>query len=275
MREDSGMMHSGMTGKVHLCLGNLDWTGPRVICQPPSGPRGATDWLTAGGETSLFIGTRAWLIKQVPLGQKAAGVALLHVPVSAKVAGRHTPPHKGGKDDTALQSRKELPWGCNCLGVFRCQDCESEKRSGMCLLWLIPIYFERESTAHTPILNSFMRKHRVNKSNLFKDLKICILGAPTNTPTCTHAYWNAATNKLRRWKSCQKWRLGILVRPHSLKCCGQTWGNFVRREICLSMGWWGRKAVKRDTANAKSLSCKLGEGRKHEWGRLGTKQHIS
>lgn len=70
------------------------------MCQSPSGPRGATDWSTAGGEINPFIGTGAWLIKQVPLGQKAAGVGLLHVPVSARLAGRHTPPHKRREDET-------------------------------------------------------------------------------------------------------------------------------------------------------------------------------
>lgn len=102
MKEDSAVIHSGMTGRVHLCLRNVDRTGPGVVCQSPSGPLGATDWSTAGGKTNLFIGTRAWLIKQVPLGQKAAGVGLLHVPVSARVAGRHTPPHKGREDETLL-----------------------------------------------------------------------------------------------------------------------------------------------------------------------------
>lgn len=100
MREDSGVIHPGMTGGVHLCLGNTDRTGPRPIRPLPSGPRGAAEWSTAGGETNLFIGTGAWLIKQVPLGQKAAGVSLLHVPVSARLARRHTPPHKGSEDDT-------------------------------------------------------------------------------------------------------------------------------------------------------------------------------
>lgn len=80
------------------------WIGPDqgLICQSPSAPRGAADWSTAGGKTNPFIGTRAWLIKQVPLGQKAAGVGLLHVPVSARLAGRHTPAHKGRGDATAF-----------------------------------------------------------------------------------------------------------------------------------------------------------------------------
>lgn len=79
------------------------WIGPdQGWCQSPSQPRGATDWSTAGGETNPFIGTRAWLIKQVPLGQKAAGVGLLHVPVNARLAGRHTPPHKGRGDATVF-----------------------------------------------------------------------------------------------------------------------------------------------------------------------------
>lgn len=106
------MIHPGMTGRVHLCLGNVDRTGPGVICQSPSGPRGATDWSTAGGKTNPFIGTRAWLIKQVPLGQKAAGVGLLHVPVSARLAGRHTPPHKGRGDATVFFN----------VGMYRTQE---------------------------------------------------------------------------------------------------------------------------------------------------------
>lgn len=77
-----------------------DRTRPGVICQSPSGPRDATDWSTAGSKTNPFIGTKAWLIKQVPLGQKAAGVSLLRVPVSARLAGRHTPPHKRGGNAT-------------------------------------------------------------------------------------------------------------------------------------------------------------------------------
>lgn len=96
------MIHPGMTGGVHLCLGNVDRTGPRPMRPLPSEPRDATDWSTAGSETNLFIGTRAWLIKQVPFGQKAAGVSLLHVPVSARLARGHTPPHKGSEDDTLL-----------------------------------------------------------------------------------------------------------------------------------------------------------------------------
>lgn len=100
MREDSGVIHSGMTGGVHLCLGNVDRTGPWTLCPQPPGPRGAADWTTAWGKTNLFIGTGAWLIKQVPLGQKAAGVSLLHVPVSARLARRQSPPHKGSEDDT-------------------------------------------------------------------------------------------------------------------------------------------------------------------------------
>lgn len=106
------MIHPGMTGRVHLCLGNVDRTGPGVICQSPSGPRGATDWSTAGGESDPFIGTGAWLIKQVPLGQKAAGVGLLHVPVSARLAGRHTPPHKGRGDATVFFN----------AGMYKTQD---------------------------------------------------------------------------------------------------------------------------------------------------------
>lgn len=137
MREDSGVIRSGMTGRVHLCLGNVDWTGPWVMCQAPSGgPGGATDWSTAGGETNLFIWTGVWLIKQVPLGQEAAGVSLLHVPVSAKLAWRHTPPHKGREDDTLffnigtnVTQRHARGW--NCLEVFRCQDSECKKTSGM------------------------------------------------------------------------------------------------------------------------------------------------
>ena len=102
------MIHPGMTGRVHLCQGNVDRTGPGVICQSPSRPRGATDWSTAGGQTNPFIGTRAWLIKQVPLGQKAAGVGSLHVPVSARLAGRHTPPHKGGGNATVFFQRRNV-----------------------------------------------------------------------------------------------------------------------------------------------------------------------
>ena len=112
MKEGSGVIHPGMTGRVHLCLGNMDRTGPGVICQSPSGPQGATDWSTAGGETKPFIGTGAWLMKQVPLGQKAAGVGLLHVPVSARLAGRHTPPHKGRGDATVFFN----------VGMYRAQD---------------------------------------------------------------------------------------------------------------------------------------------------------
>lgn len=99
------MIHPGMTGRVHLCLGNVDRTGPEVIRQSPSGPRGAADWSTAGSKTNPFTGTGAWLIKQVPLGQKAAGVGLLHVPVSARLAGRHTPPHKRRRCDSVFQCR--------------------------------------------------------------------------------------------------------------------------------------------------------------------------
>lgn len=80
--------------------GNVDRTGPGVQSLPPSRPQGVTDWSTAGSKTSPFIGTTAWLIKQVPLGHKAAGVSLLHVPVSARLAGRHTPPHKRRGDAT-------------------------------------------------------------------------------------------------------------------------------------------------------------------------------
>ena len=110
----------------------------------PIKPPGATDWSAAGGEINLFIGTRAWLIKQVPLGQKAAGVGLLYVPGSARLAGRNTPPHKGREDDALffnieIYRTQEHMRGCNCLRVFRCQDFESKKRSGMCLLWLIHI----------------------------------------------------------------------------------------------------------------------------------------
>lgn len=87
------MIHPGMTGRVHLWE---TWIGP------DRGPQGASDWSTAGSKTNPFIGTRAWLIKQVPLGQKAAGVGLLHVPVSARLAGRHTPPHKRKGDATVF-----------------------------------------------------------------------------------------------------------------------------------------------------------------------------
>lgn len=78
------------------------WIGPDQgwYASPCHGPRGATDWSTAGSKTNPFIGTRAWLIKQVPLGQKAAGVGLLHVPVSARLAGRHTPLHNRREDVT-------------------------------------------------------------------------------------------------------------------------------------------------------------------------------
>lgn len=78
------------------------WIGPDQgwYASPCQGPRGATDWSTAGSKTNPFIGTRAWLIKQVPLGQKAAGVGLLHVPVSARLAGRHTPLHNRRGDVT-------------------------------------------------------------------------------------------------------------------------------------------------------------------------------
>lgn len=138
------MIHPGMTGRVHLCLGNVDRTGPGVICQSPSGPQGATDWSTAGSKTNPFIGTGAWLIKQVPLGQKAAGVGLLHVPVSARLAGRHTPPHKRRGDATVffnvgMYITQEKHDRMLLFGVFRFIDSASKDRSGMCLLLLTHI----------------------------------------------------------------------------------------------------------------------------------------
>lgn len=93
------MIHLGMTGRVHLCLGgNADRTGPEVICQSaspaPSAPRGSGRPVNSWGrERNPFIRTGAWLIKQVPLGQKAAGVSLLGVPVGARLAGGHTLQH--------------------------------------------------------------------------------------------------------------------------------------------------------------------------------------
>lgn len=115
------MIHPGMTGRVHLCFGNVDRTGPRVICQCPSGPWGATDWSTARGETDPFIGTRAWLIKQLPLGQKAAGISLLHVPVSARLAARLPPPHKGAGDATSECTKHKRH-----KRMFRFQDSKCE-----------------------------------------------------------------------------------------------------------------------------------------------------
>lgn len=131
------------------------WIGPDHgwYARLHRGPRGAADWSTAGGETNLFIGTRAWLIKQVPLGQKAAGVSLLHVPVSARLARRHTPPHKGREDDTLFFNigtniTQKHTSGWDCLEVFRCQDSESKTTSGMFFFWLFHLL--QYASVHSP-----------------------------------------------------------------------------------------------------------------------------
>jgi len=139
------VIHPGMTGTVHLCLGNMDRTGPGGDMPGPIGASGVPQTgQQLGAKTNPFIGTRARLIKQVPLGQKAAGVALLHVPVSARLAGRHTPSHKGRGDATVffnvgMYTLKTHRRGCRCLRVFRFRDSWSQQRSGMRSLWLTHI----------------------------------------------------------------------------------------------------------------------------------------
>lgn len=204
MKEGSGVIHPGMTGRVHLCLRNVDRTGPGVICQSPSGPQGATDWSTAGGKSNSFIGTGAWLIKQVPLGQKAAGISLPHVPVSARQAGRLTPPHKERGDETLFSN----------IGMHRSQ----ETHERMLLLGSIQILRFRaeewdvlldhphptvsihpQPTPLNPTPQLYARAHDDEQIKF-------VLGSP-HLHTCsadTHIRGtNATTNKLKRAKSCQ------------------------------------------------------------------------
>lgn len=104
MKEGSGVIHPGMTDRVHLCLGKCGSDRTRGDMPVPRQGPGVPQTGQQLGATKPFIGTRAWLIKQVPLGQKAAGVSLLHVPVNARLTGRHTPPHKGRGAATAFVS---------------------------------------------------------------------------------------------------------------------------------------------------------------------------
>lgn len=183
------------------------WIGPDqgLICQSPSAPRGAADWSTAGGKTNPFIGTRAWLIKQVPLGQKAAGVGLLHVPVSARLAGRHTLAHKGRGDATAFLDAANVQntntW--EDVSVWEHSDFQivSLSRGVGCARFGSPTsYCKHQSTTHTLKPNSTALCASTLRTNLicFRLSRSAYFGADTYTG-CKH-YHKQTQNE---WKSCQ------------------------------------------------------------------------
>lgn len=102
-----------------------------------------------GAKPKPFIGTGAWLIKQVPLGQKAAGAGFYSVCQSVPGWLEGTLQHTKERGDATLRvfvfvffspllfQRSNAPRrsarGCCCLGYLDLQISESKDRSGMCV----------------------------------------------------------------------------------------------------------------------------------------------